>query len=193
MAALLGSIWYVRRHKLDYAEWASYAAPCIPIGQAFGRWGNFWNQEAYGRPTTLPWGLHLTDQGCEGLTNCHRLPPYNDLATYPDTTRFHPTFLYKSLWSMGVLVALLVIERRLRHWLRAGDLMLLYGILYSAGRFWIEGLRVNSLCTGGVGGECIGGQLRTAQIVSIVTIVVCGAVLAYRHRGAARPAAPAAA
>lgn len=183
VGALLSGYWYTRRHKLQFGEWADYAAPCIPIGQAFGRWGNFWNQEAYGRPTTLPWGLRLTEQGCPpDAPNCHRLPPYDDLTRFPEATRFHPTFLYESLWSIGVIGAILLIERRFKRWLMPGDLMLSYGILYSLGRFWIEGLRVDSLCTGGIGGECVGGQLRTAQVVSVLTILGCALVLAYRHR-----------
>lgn len=183
VGALVGGYWYTRRHKLNFAEWADYAAPCIPIGQVFGRWGNFWNQEAYGRPTTLPWGLQLTGQGCPAdAPHCHRLQPYDNLDRYPETTRFHPTFLYESLWNVGVIAMLLWLERRFQRWLLPGDLMLSYFILYSVGRFWVEGLRVDSLCTGGLGGECVGGQLRTAQVVSVVTILACGAILAYRHR-----------
>ena len=183
MGALLAGYWYCRRNRLSFAEWSDYTAPCIPIGQVFGRWGNFWNQEAYGRPTTLPWGLNLTAQGCgPDDPNCHRLPPYDNLQRYPESTRFHPTFLYESLWSLGVFITLLWLERRFRHWLLRGDLILAYLMLYSVGRFWVEGLRVDSLCTGGIGGECVGGQLRTAQVLSIVTIIVCGAIMAYRHR-----------
>ncbi|GAC1540610.1 MAG: prolipoprotein diacylglyceryl transferase [Herpetosiphon sp.] len=194
--ALLAGYWYVRRHRLSFWEWADIAAPCFPIGQALGRWGNFFNQEAYGRPTTLPWGLKLTDQGCSpGDANCHRLPPFDNLSRWPATTRFHPTFLYESLWSVGVLMGLLIIERRFRRHLRQGDMLLWYGILYSIGRFWVEGLRVDSLCTGGLGGECVGGQLRTAQVVSVATVAVCGVILLLRHRRAAvpPPVAPAAA
>jgi phosphatidylglycerol:prolipoprotein diacylglycerol transferase len=182
MGALLAGYWYTRRYRLHFATWADIAAPCFPIGQALGRWGNFSNQEAYGRPTTLPWGLHLTAQGCPpDAPDCHRLPPYDDLQHYPETTRFHPTFLYEALWSVGVLLAVLWIERRWRDRLLPGDLLLWYGILYSIGRFWVEGMRVDSLCTGGIGGSCE-GQLRTAQVLSVVTIVVFGAIMAFRHR-----------
>ncbi len=95
-------------------------------------------------------------------------------------TRFHPTFLYESLWDFGALIVLLAIERRFRRQLLPGDVAMLYGILYSIGRFWVEGLRTDSLCTNGIGGSC-SGALRTAQVVSLVAIVVLGAILAFRH------------
>ena len=173
--AILGgllAIWvYTRIYHLDFLEWADIGAPCLPIGQAIGRWGNFFNQEAYGRPTTLPWGLRIDPD--------HRLPPY-DRPPYSPETRFHPTFLYESLWNVGVIVTLLLIERRFRRHLLPGDLAMLYGIIYSAGRFWIEGLRTDSLCSNGIGGSCA-GALRTAQVVSLVAVVVLALLLAIRH------------
>lgn len=190
MGAMLSSYWYARRHALPFGIWANFAAPCIPIGQVFGRWGNFFNQEAYGRPTGLPWGLHLTSRGCPTTDpNCHRVGQFRDLVQYPDATRFHPTFLYEALWNVGVIAGLLWIERQFRRWVLPGDLMLLYFMLYSVGRFWVEGFRVDSLCTGGIGGECQ-GQLRTAQVTAIGTFLVCGTILIYRHwrnSGTARP------
>ena len=122
--------------------------------------------------TPQPWGLRIDAP--------FRVEPFNDLAQYPvETTRFHPTFLYESLWNVAVLYGLLLIERRVRR-LRRGDLVLCYAILYSIGRLVIESLRTDSLCTNGIGGSCE-GALRTAQVVAIVTIVGCGAVLALRQ------------
>jgi phosphatidylglycerol:prolipoprotein diacylglycerol transferase len=169
LGAVVATFVYTRLNRLNFLEWADFGAPCMVIGQAIGRWGNFFNQEAYGRPTTLPWGLRI-DQP---------LAPYNQAPYGPDT-RFHPTFLYESLWNVGVLIALLLIEQRFRRRLLAGDIVLLYGIFYSLGRFWIEGLRTDSLCTNGVGGACT-GALRTAQVVSLVAILACAAILAARH------------
>jgi phosphatidylglycerol:prolipoprotein diacylglycerol transferase len=155
----------------------------MALAQAIGRWGNFFNQEAYGRPTTLPWGLRIDAD--------HRIGPYRDPAVYGEATRFHPTFLYESLWNAGVVAALLLMERRFQsHW-RTGDTFLLYGILYSLGRVWIEGLRTDSLCSNGVGGSC-DGALRTAQVVSLLVILVFSAVYVYRHRRRP-PTAPASA
>jgi phosphatidylglycerol:prolipoprotein diacylglycerol transferase len=144
------------------------------IGQIVGRWGNFFNQEAYGRPMDppQPWGL--------------RIDADRRVAAYPadqyavHTTRFHPTFLYEALWNSGVFVALLLIERRFAGRLLKGDLFMLYAILYSVGRFFIEGLRTDSLCVNQIGGSCA-GSLRTAQVVALLTIVVFSAVMALRH------------
>lgn len=171
LGAIIGAWIYTRFNRLNFLEWLDIGAPCMAIGQAIGRWGNFFNQEAYGRPTTLPWGLRI-DQD-------RRIGPYGQ-APYDETTRFHPTFLYESLWNFAVVGVLLLIERRFRRSLRTGDIFLLYGIFYSLGRVWIEGLRTDSLCTNAVGGSC-DGSLRTAQVVSLVVIVVFSAVLAFRH------------
>src|SRR6266540_237908 len=132
----------------------------------------------YTRPTTLPWGLDIPPD--------RRIPPYDNLQQYPASTRFHPTFLYESLWDAGALVLILWIERRFRAWLRPGDSALLYGVLYSAGRFVTEGLRTDSLCVGAytLDGSCTGG-LRIAQLVSLSALVCCGLVLAWRHRRSA--------
>lgn len=174
VGAVLGCWIYTRWNKLDFAAWCDIGAPCMSIGQAIGRWGNFMNQEAYGRPmqTPQPWGLNIAPE--------FRIHQYADLTQYPvATTRFHPAFLYESIWNVLVLISLLVIERRVR-WLRKGDLFPMYAILYSIGRLFTEGFRTDSLCTNQIGGEC-SGALRTAQVVAIVTIVGCAAFIALRH------------
>ncbi len=171
VGAVFGAWIYTRLNNLRFLEWLDLGAPCMAIGQAIGRWGNFFNQEAYGRPATLPWGLRIDPE--------HRISPFNQ-TPYNEATRFHPTFLYESLWNTGVLIALLLVERRFRRQLLHGDVFLLYGIFYSLGRIWIEGLRTDSLCASGIGGSC-DGSLRTAQVVSIVVIVAFSAILAIRH------------
>jgi phosphatidylglycerol---prolipoprotein diacylglyceryl transferase len=184
LGAALAALLYTRRHHLPLVPWLDICVPTLLIGQGIGRWGNFFNQEAYGRPTTLPWGLDIHA--------AHRIPPYTDLGLYPVSTRFHPTFLYESLWDLSAFGAILLIERRLHVWLRPGDSALLYGVLYSLGRFFTEGLRTDSLCIGPylVDGSCAGG-LRIAQVVSLATLVLCGAVLVWRHRfGRAAPPPP---
>ncbi len=178
VGAVIGCYIYTKRNNLDFLRWIDIGAPCMLIGQIVGRWGNFFNQEAYGRPMNVvqPWGLRIDAE--------HRIAPYGGetgLAQYPvDTTRFHPTFLYEAIWNSGVFVALLVIERRFAGRLLKGDLFMLYAILYSVGRFFIEGLRTDSLCVNGIGGSCA-GSLRTAQVVALLTIVILSAVIAVRH------------
>jgi phosphatidylglycerol:prolipoprotein diacylglycerol transferase len=159
--AILAAVIYTWRNKLPFLTFLDICMPPFLLAQAVGRWGNFFNQEAYGRPTSLGFGV-LIDQD-------RRLPPYNDMTTYPPNTLFHPTFLYESIWNLAGFGVLLWLERRLRGRLRAGDLALFYAVIYGVGRLWIEGLRTDSLCTNGVGGSCA-GALRAAQIVSLLLI-----------------------
>ncbi|MBC8077239.1 MAG: prolipoprotein diacylglyceryl transferase [Chloroflexales bacterium] len=184
--AIIAAIGYARFNKLPILRWLDICVPGLLLGQAVGRWGNFFNQEAYGRPTTLGFGVDIDDN--------YRLPPYNDLQTYPPGTLFHPTFLYESLWNFAGVALLLWLDRHFgtgapasRRWLRPGDLLAIYAIYYSVGRFWVEGLRTDSLCTNGVGGDC-SGALRTAQLVSLVLIGVGAAAIAYNHARRPPPA-----
>jgi phosphatidylglycerol:prolipoprotein diacylglycerol transferase len=106
---------------------------------------------------------------------------------YPPNQLFHATFLYESIWNIAGLGLILWLERRLKGWLRTGDSALMYLIVYGVGRLWIEGLRTDSLCTSGVGGDCAGG-LRTAQVVSML-LIVGGLIGMYiNHRRTLRPA-----
>jgi phosphatidylglycerol:prolipoprotein diacylglycerol transferase len=180
IGALLSTVIYTRYAKLPYWDWLDVCVPGFLLAQSIGRWGNFFNQEAYGRPTDLPFGLRIDPE--------YRLPPYNDLTTYPITTLFHPTFLYESIWNLLGVGVLLWLDRRFgrlappeRRRLKPGDLLFLYGMIYSSGRFWIEGLRVDSLCANGIGGECE-GSIRVAQLVSIVVIVICALLFVFNHR-----------
>jgi phosphatidylglycerol:prolipoprotein diacylglycerol transferase len=179
IGALIAVLIYTQLQRLPPLTWLDICVPTLLVGQAIGRWGNFFNQEAYGRPTMLPWGLDIAPE--------HRISPYDNLQQYPASTRFHPTFLYESLWNAGALVLILWIERGFRRYLKPGDSALLYGVLYSAGRFFTEGLRTDSLCVGPytMDGSCIGG-LRLAQLVSLAALVICGFILAWRHRRHAR-------
>ena len=171
VGAALTVVLMVWRTKANLLDWMDILAPGLSVGQAVGRWGNFFNHEAYGGPVSngLPWNLDIpADKRLPGTTQ------------YGPEVRFHPTFLYESLWNLGVLLVIVLAERRWR--LRKGDSFLIYGVLYSIGRFWIEALRVDKLCTdGGVGGIDCGSSLSTARLTSIVLIVVCSALFAGRR------------
>ena len=175
IGAIVAALIYTRRNKLPFIEFLDICMPGFLLAQAVGRWGNFFNQEAYGRPTSLPFGVRIDLD--------RRLPPYNDPIKYPPDILFHATFLYESLWNVTGAGLLLWLERRLRGWLRTGDIALFYAIWYGIGRFWIEALRTDSLCVGAytLDGSCAGG-LRIAQLVSLAALVICGLVLAWRHR-----------
>lgn len=126
----------------------------LPLGQAIGRWGNFFNYEAYGRPTMVPWKMFV--------------PPEKRMPGFDVDRYFHPTFLYESMWNLGVFIFLFFyVEKRKKSY---GETTALYLILYSIGRFWIESLRLDSL---------MAGQLRTAQIASLAMIIVGAIWYAY--------------
>ncbi len=185
IGALSAALIYTRYNKLPFWEWMDICMPGFLLAQAVGRWGNFMNQEAYGAPTTLGFGVRIDPE--------HRLPPYNNLQLYPPETLFHATFLYESVWNLIGVGLLLLADRRYgklappkQRWLRDGDILFLYGIYYSLGRLWIEGLRTDSLCLNGIGGDCA-GSIRMAQLVSLVIIVAGLVALFMNHR---RPLAP---
>lgn len=125
-------------------------SPCVAIAQAIGRWGNFFNQEAFGTPTDLPWRLYIDP--------AHRPPQFSGFEY------FHPTFLYESLWNFLVFFLLWFgLRKRLES--RRGSLTLWYLGLYSVGRFFVEGLRTDSLML---------GSLRAAQVVSLLLVAASG-------------------
>ena len=158
---------YARRHKLPLARYLDIAAPALLIGQAIGRWGNFVNQELYGPPTNLPWGIPIDA--------AHRYGAFTDLVRYPlETTRFHPDFLYESVLKVIGFIVLIVVARRLRLRLRDGDIFLLYLIWYPANRILVESLRPDAWT--------VNGGLATAQLVSLVLMVVAVGGLLWRHR-----------
>lgn len=121
MSAALVAFLYVRYRKVDFWQWADIAAPSLILAQAIGRWGNFFNEEAYGIPTRLPWAMYIANE-------------YR-----------HPAFLYESLWNIAVFVLLLWMSRRRSF---RGQIATLYVTLYSVGRLWIEQIRADSLMLG---------------------------------------------
>lgn len=155
----LGILYYTRQNKQPLLKWLDIVVPGVAVAQAIGRWGNFVNQELYGAPTNLPWGLYISPD--------KRLPGYSQFDT------FHPLFLYESLWNLATFGVLILIERRLRNSLRDGDLMLVYLMLYGTGRFLLDFVRLDS---NGF------GPITTAQLVSLGIFVVAGVLLFLRHR-----------
>ncbi len=153
---------YCRWRKLAFWNLLDVLVPSVALGQAIGRWGNFFNSEAFGLPTDLPWKLSI--------------PFANRPVQFLDQTTFHPTFLYESLWNLGVVILLLVLfQRGLKGQMKlpAGALSCVYLLAYSSGRLWIEGLRIDPLCLAGAPPFCDGG-LRMAQLVSLVLMAAAG-------------------
>lgn len=147
---------FARWQKVSVWQLADLVAPSLILGQAIGRWGNFFNSEAFGAPTDLPWKLYIP---CEP-NNCNRPLEYIDFAY------FHPTFLYESIWNLGVFALLIWLffwGIKQRESLKLGTIALVYLIAYSSGRIWIEGLRTDSLML---------GDWRIAQIISLIAIIL---------------------
>ncbi|MDO4486140.1 MAG: prolipoprotein diacylglyceryl transferase [Bacillota bacterium] len=122
------------------------AAPCVAVAQSIGRWGNFFNSEAHGGPCDLPWAIIVDGQ------------------------KVHPTFLYESLWCLLLFFVLIYVDNRRKF---EGQTFLLYGILYSAERFFVEGLRTDSLMI---------GPFKQAQVISITIIIVCAVAYAVLYK-----------
>ena len=166
LGGILAIYIYTRRYQLNFWRWLDNVAPGMLLAQAIGRWGNYFNQELYGPPTPLPWGITITNVN-------QRIPPYDDLSLYPLDTTFHPVFLYESVWNLLGFIILMWLARRLAYKLLDGDILSLYLIWYPIGRILIESLRPDAWTLGG---------LPTAQIVSLVLILVGMCLMVFRHR-----------
>ena len=151
--------FYSRRNQLSFAEWADIASPSLALGQAIGRWGNYFNQELYGAPTNLPWKISIDP--------AHRLPDYLEVQYY------HPLFLYESLWNLANMFLLIWISRRFADRLKSGDIFLIYLIVYPVGRFFLDFLRLDASMVGGI---------NINQTIMGVVAICATAGLLWRHR-----------
>ncbi|MHA6260738.1 prolipoprotein diacylglyceryl transferase [Sporosarcina sp. CAU 1771] len=158
IGAFITTYFFTKRRGISFWKVVDIAAPGLLIGQIIGRWGNFMNQEAHGGPvsqnfldTTIIPDWIMNQMTIEGIT-------------------YHPTFLYESMWNLVALILILVL-RRIN--LKRGEVFLFYLAWYSLGRFFIEGMRTDSLY--------VIGELRAAQLVSIITIVVAVAIFIIRR------------
>lgn len=151
-----------RKHGVRLSAFADAAAPGVLLAQAIGRWGNWFNQELFGGPTTLPWGLQIDP-------NSPNFP-----AGLPADTLFHPTFLYESLWNLAGVAVLLWVDRRFK--LRRGALVWLYVVIYTAGRTWIEAMRIDEaqmITIGGITQRLNVWMSIAVFIVALLIFLVC--------------------
>ena len=131
------ALWlYCRNKKISFLTLTDTVIPGVALAQAIGRWGNFFNQELYGKPTSLPWKIYIDP--------AHRVPGYQNF------NYFHPLFLYESLWNVLNMAILLWMSRRFEKWLKPGDLFYVYMVMYSIGRFSLEFLRLDASQVGGI-------------------------------------------
>lgn len=149
---------YTKRKGLKFLTWADIIIPGVALAQAIGRWGNFFNQELYGPPTNLPWGITID--------LAHRLPGYEGFST------FHPMFLYESIWNLFNFFLLLTIGRTKEEKLLPGDLLYIYMIVYAIGRFGLEFLRLDASYV---------GSININQMVMAAVAVLGAALLVFNH------------
>lgn len=159
IGGVLALFLFCRKKKFSFAVWTDITAPGLALGQAIGRWGNFINQELYGRPTDLPWGIYIK--------------PENRLSGFMEYTRFHPLFLYESLWNLANMAFLLWLGKRYKDRLKSGDIFLSYLVIYPIGRFFLEFLRLDVPHI---------GSIDTNQMFMALVAVVSGIALFIRHR-----------
>jgi len=161
--AVIGGVitlfFYARRNGLDFAEWTDIGAPSLALGQAIGRWGNFFNQELYGAPTDMPWKIYIE--------------PLHRLAGFETQEYYHPLFLYESLWNLANLFLLIWVTRRFGERLKHGDVFLVYLVVYPIGRFLLDFLRLDAAMVAGLNAN------QTAMDVVAVSAIFA---LFWRHR-----------
>lgn len=188
IGAVIAGVVYVRRKGYRFWRIADLAAPGLITGQMIGRWGNFMNQEAYGGPVSESF-----------LRNTLHLPNFIVNQMFIDGAYHHPTFLYESVWNLAGLILLLVLRRQ--RFMRAGELFLTYFIWYSIGRFFVEGLRTDSLAFTGPDwlvaslrmlwspmsllfepGHMDYGNVRIAQLIGVVIILAAIVLILVRRQ-----------
>ncbi len=150
LGGLLAAYLYTRKRHIDFFALADSAVIGIPLAQAIGRWGNFFNQELYGLPTTMPWGIYIE--------------PHNRVPGYENVTHFHPTFFYESVLNLLLFYLLWQYAKKKR---ARGSVTLLYFIGYSIIRFFVDFVRIDPML--------MIGFLRASQVVSIICVL--GAVV----------------
>ena len=159
IGGLIALFFYSRRTGINFAEWTDIASPSLALGQAIGRWGNFFNQELYGAPTNLPWKIYID--------------PAHRLTDYLNINYFHPLFLYESLWNLMNMFLLIWISRRFADSLKNGDIFLCYLVVYPIGRFLLDFLRLDASMVGGI---------NVNQTMMGIVAVCAGAALYLRRR-----------
>ncbi len=170
IGGVLALLLFARPRKLVFPTWLDIAAPGLALAQAVGRWGNYVNQELYGRPTDVPWAITIDPR--------FRVFGFENFET------FHPLFLYESLWNLGCALVLLWLARRPAGRLKPGDVFLSYLVLYPVGRFLLEFLRLDASRI---------GSLNANQTLMLVVALASAIALFVRHRQGTSFAGPQAA
>ena len=168
IGGVIGSAIALHRAGQRMGPFADAVAPTLLIAQAMGRFGNWFNQELFGKVTTLPWGLEIDDR---------HLP-----AGYTSGTLFHPTFLYEVIWNLSMAFIIIALDKRFKF--KGGQLIFLYMSLYAIGRFWIENLRIDPAKI------ILGMRLNAWSALVIIIIGIVGFLIAGKRGASTRVEAP---
>lgn len=161
IGAALAGLLFVRWRRLKFWHYADVAGPALLIAQAIGRWGNFINQELYGPPTDLPWGITIEPQ--------NRLLEYSNMTEYPLETRFHPTFIYESLALFAGFILLAWLSRRYRDTWKPGTIFAIFLIWWGGNRAWIELFRPDQ--------PTIGETAITYSMLLSIALAIAGVII----------------
>jgi len=159
IGGMIALYYYTRKYKMNFAEWTDIAAPSVALGQAIGRFGNYFNQEVYGAPTDLPWKIYIE-------------PAYR-VSGFKQYDYFHPLFLYEALWNLANMFLLIWLSRRFADRLKPGDVFLAYLIVYPVGRFLLDFLRLDAAQLGGINAN---------QTFMAIVALIAATALFIRHR-----------
>jgi phosphatidylglycerol---prolipoprotein diacylglyceryl transferase len=149
---------FTKKKGLKFLDWADIIAPGLAIAQAIGRWGNFINQELYGPPSNFPWAIYID--------------PAHRIAGYEEFSRFHPMFLYESIWNLINFMILTFLAKKYKDKLITGDIFFAYLIIYPIGRFLLEYIRLDASFLAGVNAN---------QITMAVVAIFSSCIFIIRH------------
>ncbi len=166
IGAVVTAYFVAKYKKIPTFKFFDFFIPYLALGQAIGRWGNFFNQEAFGTNTSLPWGMTSPTTQRYLSNNAQSLKDINGITVYPDLP-VHPTFLYESILCLAIFALLLWIRKKKKF---DGEVFCLYFVTYCLGRAFIEGLRTDSLMI---------GNLRVSQLLSIILVILFGILIIY--------------
>ena len=179
IGGFLGLYIFGRIKKLNFAQQVDVAAPCLLIGQIMGRWGNFFNREAFGGYTDGLFAMQLPVSAVRQNEITQQMWDHLQTVNGVDMIQVHPTFLYESLWNLALLIFILLYRKHRKF---KGQIFLIYLIGYGLGRAWIEGLRTDQLLVPGVG-------LPVSQLLSVLLVIVGAALMIFMGRRAKKQTA----
>ena len=179
IGGFLGLYIFGRIKKLNFAQQVDVAAPCLLIGQIMGRWGNFFNREAFGGYTDGLFAMQLPVSAVRQNEITQQMWEHLQTVNGVDMIQVHPTFLYESLWNLALLIFILLYRKHRKF---KGQIFLIYLMGYGLGRAWIEGLRTDQLLLPGVG-------LPVSQLLSVLLVIVGAALMIFMGRRAKKQTA----